>query len=137
MRKGVAIPYIIAVLLGIAVIGIIGYWFFVLGGNLGTNVTTSSCQTKLTVYCTAWVAEGYAGNNPRTLGKWDNWAKGCTTIGVPETEPDIDICQKTLGSFKKVGDPCTVTPDNCGSGLKCTATSSGSTTGKCEVQTTR
>ncbi len=61
MRKGaVPVPYIIALLLGIAVVAILGYWFFVLGGQLGGEVSQQSCTSKASIYCTTWQANGYA-----------------------------------------------------------------------------
>lgn len=61
MKKGsVPIPYIIALLLGIAVVAILGYWFFVLGGQWGGEVTMQRCRSKAVTYCTTWQSNGYA-----------------------------------------------------------------------------
>ena len=66
MRKkgAVPIPYIIALLLGIAVVSILGYWFFVLGGQWGMEVTLQRCNTRAMTYCTTWrtAAYGYDKN---------------------------------------------------------------------------
>ncbi len=51
MRKGVAVPYIIAILLGVAVIGLVGYWFFLTGGKLGTTSSEANCQSDLLTFC--------------------------------------------------------------------------------------
>lgn len=48
--KGVAVPYIIAILLGVAVIGFIGYWLFFAGGRL----PQSDCETAQRQWCTQW-----------------------------------------------------------------------------------
>ena len=59
-RKGaVPIPYIIALLLGIAVVSILGYWFFVLGGQWGVEVTLQRCNTMAMTYCTTWRTAAY------------------------------------------------------------------------------
>ncbi len=61
MSKGaVPIPYIIALLLGIAVVAILGYWFFVLGGQWGGEVTLATCRTRAHTYCAGWQALAYA-----------------------------------------------------------------------------
>jgi len=67
MKKGaVPIPYIIALLLGIAVVAILGYWFFVLGGQWGGEVTLQRCKTMAHTYCSSWKAVAYRadGDNP-------------------------------------------------------------------------
>ena len=51
-QKGVAVPYIIAIVLGIVVIGLIGYWLFILGGGLGTKTIQTECNGKLLSWCT-------------------------------------------------------------------------------------
>jgi len=67
MKKGaVPIPYIIALLLGIAVVAILGYWFFALGGQWGGEVTLQRCRTMAHTYCSSWKAVGYRadGDDP-------------------------------------------------------------------------
>jgi hypothetical protein len=59
MRKGIAVPYVIALILGIIVVGVIGYWFFVLGGKGGGTGTETACQAKLVSFCTQWSLKGY------------------------------------------------------------------------------
>jgi len=109
--KGIAVPYIIAVLLGIAVIGIIGYWFFFLGGSLGGEVSAQDCNRKLITYCSLWLAQGY-GDTP---AEWDTYAKGCTQINIGE--PDDKECNRLLGRGEVTG------TGGAGSGFKtgCTA----------------
>lgn len=63
-KKGVAIPYIIALILGIAVIAVLGYWFFVLGGKLGGIGVTTECRAKEVSYCQAWETLGYGDTKP-------------------------------------------------------------------------
>ncbi len=58
-KGAVPIPYIIALLLGIAVVAILGYWFFVLGGQWGGEVTSETCRTRALTYCTGWQLVGY------------------------------------------------------------------------------
>lgn len=96
MKKGIAIPYIIALILGIAVVGLIGYWFFILGGRIPGEATMSSCQTKVTTWCSEWARTGefpYERDvNPKD---WDEYAPGCEGIGVGE--PSESACKNLLG----------------------------------------
>jgi hypothetical protein len=94
MKKGaVPIPYIIAMLLGIAVVAILGYWFFVLGGQWGGEVTLQRCRSKAVSYCTMWQGNGYAtsGTDPDLGGvtgvKWFSKTAGayderCEDYGI-------------------------------------------------------
>ncbi len=59
-KGAVPVSYIIALLLGIAVIGITGYWFFFLGGEWGGEVTLSTCRSRAYTYCANWQAVGYS-----------------------------------------------------------------------------
>lgn len=52
--KGVAIPYVIALVLGIVVIGLIGYWFISQGGKTIVTGSKAECDTKTASYCLAW-----------------------------------------------------------------------------------
>lgn len=53
MRKmgAVPIPYIIALVLGIAVIALIAYWLFFSGGEFGGIITEKACEAKKMAYC--------------------------------------------------------------------------------------
>ncbi len=59
MKKGIAVPYIIALILGIVVVALLGYWFFILGGTFTGRASITECQTKLSTYCAAFAASGY------------------------------------------------------------------------------
>ena len=61
VSKGVAIPYIISLILGIVVVALLGYWFFVLGPGISQNASLINCQSKLTNYCNTWRQTGYVG----------------------------------------------------------------------------
>jgi hypothetical protein len=67
MRKGVAVPYIIALILGIVVIGLLGYWFFVLGGQAGGTATSQGCNTKIASWCQQWSIDGFKDPNCPTI----------------------------------------------------------------------
>ena len=49
--RGVAIPYIIALIIGVIVIAVLGYWFISSGGK-GSNIgTEAECTARKTEYC--------------------------------------------------------------------------------------
>lgn len=56
MKRGIAVPYIIALILGVAVLAMIGYWFFTVY-NQGSE---TACRTRLRTYCAAWSNNGYS-----------------------------------------------------------------------------
>jgi hypothetical protein len=95
MAKGeVPISYIIALILGIAVVAVIGYWFFVVQSQGGGEMTITQCRDKAYVYCNMWRDNGY-GVDDTTLApylgminggaKW--FSKADTAAGVPAYAP--------------------------------------------------
>ena len=136
--KGIAIPYIIAIILGIAVVVVIGAVFF----NTSQGVTAQDCQNKLTTFCTVWRISGYSGSGPS--GSFKQFSTACFNLGVG-TDIDRDGCIKLLGGtvttptpattpatatrpvttspgrqLAQLNDPCTATND-CDTGLICSA----------------
>lgn len=85
--KGVAIPYIIALILGLAVVAVLGYWFFFLSGRLAGSEGIE-CESKLVSYCQAWKALGYT-EDKRPIGR--NWT-GCESLVADGIEPTKDEC---------------------------------------------
>jgi len=59
MRKGIAVPYIIAILLGVGVIGLVGYWLFISGGQFGGASSKQQCENKFSLWCSQWGISGY------------------------------------------------------------------------------
>lgn len=72
MKKGVAVPYIIAIVLGIAVLALLGYWFYITSGSL----TKEQCRTDYIGWCTHWKNDGWTGTVP-TLGTWATYRTNC------------------------------------------------------------
>ena len=78
MRKGaVPIPYLIAIILGVVVIALLGYWFFVTGGSLSASITKGECDNKLMIYCIEWSSNNYV--EVPDFGDWSTYASGCQT----------------------------------------------------------
>lgn len=86
MLKAVAIPYVIALILGVIVIGILAYWF-VSQSNKTTNVGASTeCQGRVFSYCIQWQNNNNCGNDkPEPL-------TGCGTPEKSDCEK-IGICK--------------------------------------------
>lgn len=111
MKGAIPVAYIVALILGVAVIGLLGYWFFVQGGIFEEQMTTQTCIAKKLSYCTQWQARGYEikdhkyllergdlkcktsspkwGDNDRD---WKCFAPGCTDLGVVGPSDSVD-CQ--------------------------------------------
>ena len=109
MKKGaVPIPYIIALLLGIAVVAILGYWFFVLGGQWGGEVTLQRCRSKAVTYCTSWQATGYAATtdgDPDVFGgKWFSKTTATADTAYDERCEDYDVLNE--GTISSLEDSC-------------------------------
>ena len=88
MKKGVAVPYIIALVLGIAVIGLLGYWFFVLGGRLGGQLSEKECRAKQIEWCSMNIS-----GEDMTRYNWDEFAPGCSDINFKKPTN----CKELLG----------------------------------------
>lgn len=69
MPKGVAVPYVIALILGVAVIALIGIWFVTSGGKFGGQATTTSCDNKFGVYCITNPSKSYTDFTSGDTGK--------------------------------------------------------------------
>lgn len=99
MEKGVAIPYVIALIIGIVVVGVIGYWFFGLAGK-GTGVqATINCDAIKLSFCQEWSSTGYS--RPVVFNEWDN----VKCPGKPSDQPDstgkkplVEFCKSLLGA---------------------------------------
>lgn len=92
--KGIAIPYIIAIILGIAVVVAIGAIFFGSSGDLQSN----ACNSKLSAFCTVWRGTGY-GAQPS--GGWDKYASECIKLQVKS--PSESKCNEILGRGATIG----------------------------------
>lgn len=54
MKKAVAIPYIIALVLGVAVIVLLGYWFINQSGKTTNTGISVECQGRIFSFCNQW-----------------------------------------------------------------------------------
>jgi hypothetical protein len=101
MRKGIAVPYIIALILGIVVVALLGYWFFVLGGTFTGKASITECQTKLSTYCASFSAAGYEGFEDFTeacpAGSDVYAPECCSYVGTLQSGTWEQTCRSLLG----------------------------------------
>jgi len=102
-RKGIAVPYIIALILGIAVVALLGYWFFVLGGSFSTEASLTECQTKMRTFCLSYSGTGYTPAQTFT--------DTCGSSGVADTDSPECCSYKTtlLAGYTNWKDACMAT----------------------------
>ncbi len=88
--KAVAIPYVIALILGIMVVGILAYWLINQAGKTTAQGASAECQGKIFSYCLAWDAQGKkcSDGQPSSF----DWGNKCTK----PSDFKIDNC-KSLG----------------------------------------
>jgi hypothetical protein len=104
MRKGeLPVPYIIALILGIVVVGILGYGFFILGWRIPGLSNQGNCQTKVTEWCSQWSKNDYDSNN-MPADTWETYAPGCDSAGIGQ--PSAISCRLAMG-LKSTGQSCT------------------------------
>ena len=51
MTKAVAIPYVIALVLGVVIIGLLAYWFITQSGETTETGSKIECDSKIASYC--------------------------------------------------------------------------------------
>jgi len=87
MKKAVAIPYVIALILGVVVIGLLGYWFVSQGGKTVGEGDKAECQAKIFSYCVQWQNNDKEckSNAPVTT------IEGC---GITSNKPQKPDCEK-------------------------------------------
>jgi len=53
------IPYIIALILGVIVLGLLAYWLYTGGLGFDKTIHESTCRTKVGFYCSTWKTNSY------------------------------------------------------------------------------
>jgi len=89
MRKAVAVPYVIALILGVAVIALIGIWFVMAGGKFSKSSAELECKKAIAIACVKSI--GVPGDvTPDTTDQTK-----CNDVGVPVPRTTADC--KTQG----------------------------------------
>ena len=94
MRKGVAVPYVIALILGVAVIALLGIWFVTTGGKFSTESASTLCRSKALEFCTRFLGSDH------TVANWDT-VRGSLTcdlgkIGIKHATENRPDCTKVI-----------------------------------------
>jgi hypothetical protein len=109
MKKAVAIPYIVAILFGVVVIGLIGYWIFKTVSQGTGSGDLADCQTKELNYCSSWSNSGFdESRRPSSVfGGWDS--KKCNSVlGISGDDPPSEpTCRSILSRLIVTGGICT------------------------------
>src|SRR3989344_3883831 len=82
--KAVAIPYIIALILGVIIIGLLGYWLVSQGSKTISTGEQTECTAKQSNYCNVYQVSGFK-IEPGGF-TWTNCQK-----------PTADSCKSVLG----------------------------------------
>lgn len=81
MKKAVAIPYVIALIIGVIVVAVLAYWFIVASGKGGTIGVTAECRARMLDMC-------LTGEAARSDAE-----KVCSANKISSPNPDADICK--------------------------------------------
>lgn len=82
MRKGVAIHYIIMLILGVGVIGLVGFWFSNTGGKFGGQNIKTICDNKFLQWCITRTGEST----------------------YSQFQAEVSDCQAVVGSYTQCSD---------------------------------
>ena len=106
MKKGIAVDTIILIILGVVVLGLVGYLIYKNATNLAN--TPQECHTQAIIYCNEWKATGFLSDKEplppaeRLEGSTNGWYKtyiSCNAIGFtwPDLDTSITGCKSLLG----------------------------------------
>lgn len=88
MKAAVPVPYIIALIFAIAVVALIGYWYFTSSGLWGGQYLSFRCSKLAHEFCSTWQNTGTKPD------EWDAWLQdkgmlACTNLtGFDEMNAD-------------------------------------------------
>ncbi len=92
MGKG-AVDYIVAIVLGVAVIALLGYWFFTSQRDGSGSANLAECTAVKTQFCAIQTEE--------------NWNKMLTKCGDANKFKSVEVIETTSGiNFKKIDNQC-------------------------------
>lgn len=94
IMKGVAIPYVIALVLGVVIIGLTGFWFITQSGKTVGVGETAQCSSLKFNFCNGFVSEWDS-----TCGTFPN----CAEFGKCETPGSSNLCTNDCGGWTNLG----------------------------------
>lgn len=112
MKKGIAVDTVILIILGVVVIGLIGYLLYMKFGQVGTSATLNDCRTTvITQYCPQAIAGHFFSNtwtdssdSFASQSQFSNCASFSAQLGMTGT--GMSLCQSTAQT-------CGVNPSAC------------------------
>lgn len=110
MRKAVAIPYVIALILGVGIIALVGFWFASSGGKFSGQSSSTYCENKALEYCTKDLV-GVTQDVPSECLPNPSKERCQQLVGASGGGPDLTACDE-------VDENCCV-GNICGGGLTC------------------
>jgi len=112
MSKGtLPVPHIIAIVLGIIVLALLGYWFFTTGGTFSGTASEAECRGKFLQYCISWSAVNFKGDE-RPGGEFFTTKKDCGPHKSKlAPQGDETACRQLLG-ISGGGKPSSASPVN-------------------------
>ncbi len=98
MKAAMPVPYIIALVFGVIIIAVLGYWLYTQSSKSGSKGAIGECDAKKLLFCQAYKSLGY------TTEPLIDFPVGCN-------KPTADRCIELLGGCK--GKPTSYTEDSC------------------------
>ena len=95
MRKAVATPYIIALIIGVIVVAVLAYWFISSGGKGATIGKEAECTARKAEYC--------ATQTQSALSKVNEVCPKDKSFGITE---QCDFCGGIIPGWKPVSQQC-------------------------------
>jgi hypothetical protein len=94
MKGQIPVKYIIALILGIAVVALIGFWFFIVAGGFVGELTEAQCRARLLQFCNEKFG---AGETTTTPGQWtDDWKAYEARCVYLDWSIDAPVCENVL-----------------------------------------
>jgi len=100
LKGALPVPHIIAIIVGLAIIGLLGYWLFILASNIPKEWDSQKCMQEAYKACQNWKTFGWMGDITHFLNL-DSYQANCVESGLVSgpymlLNPEDD-CKQILG----------------------------------------
>lgn len=98
MKGDMPIAYVVALILGIAVLVALGYWFYTTGGRLGPTISQQDCTRAFQQHCEEWKNSGFPSTMKVRVRCTDSTARALKNVNYGDERGDacqICGCQDT------------------------------------------
>ncbi|MFH8086612.1 MAG: hypothetical protein QW609_02210 [Candidatus Aenigmatarchaeota archaeon] len=91
MKGSIPVSHILAIIFGIIILALIGYWLFMYSGLFGENLSVAECRTRLLSYC----SEERVKDNLQSVStqEWNGYEKRCNYLGW---QVDQNVCNNAF-----------------------------------------